>query len=455
MRKQLAFILFLFPLSLFAQIETTLPMLTRVNQASYLNPAILPSYSGSFGIPGLSGIATRIELGGININRAVKSIDNGNLDLNALHGQINESSLNIKTTTNIEVLYFRFKIKKWYYGVNLNTKIHTSIGLSKDMLGFIINGNDFFSGGSADFSTTSINMLGYNELGLSAARNFNRFNVGARAKMYKGLGYLNTSNTKVTIGTPTNITEPMPVYLKGEIQTAGIPTFVDTLDGKLNKDAKDYNTNGLASTKNTGYGIDLGLTYDVGNRLTLAASVIDLGFINFNDMSYRYTFKETNINIGGLTFDQVNDTNFSIGKVGEAYIDTLTQAFGGKAETYTNRVAMPTRYFLSAIYKLNFRNTVGLMFQGLNYNGNFQTAYTISYTRKFKTNFDFTTNYSIVNKNFANVGLGLAYKLGPCQIYFVQDNIMLYINPNSVQYISFRFGINFVWNEIKKPFKVY
>jgi hypothetical protein len=32
---------------------------------------------------------------------------------------------------------------------------------------------------------------------------------------------------------------------------------------------------------NLGAGIDLGLTYDVNNRLTLGASIIDFGFIIF------------------------------------------------------------------------------------------------------------------------------------------------------------------------------
>ncbi len=81
-------------------------------------------------------------------------------------------------------------------------------------------------------------------------------------------------------------------------------------------------------------------------------------------------------------------------------------------------------------------------------------AYTANYMHKFR-NIDIALNYSIIGNSYANVGVGFAAKWGVCQFYLVQDNVLSYFAVDKAQVINLRFGLNFVWGEIRKPLKVY
>ncbi len=116
---------------------------------------------------------------------------------------------------------------------------------------------------------------------------------------------------------------------------------------------------------------------------------------------------------------------------------------------------MPWRFYLTANYQLNRRNTIGAIIQGRYLLGSILPAYTLSYARMFGNNLHLTANYSIIGNSYTNVGLGWSLKMGAVQWYMVQDNILAYFKPDQFQIMSIRIGFNLVFNEIKRPLKVY
>ena len=432
------------PVLAFAQLETTLPSLTRLHQATYCNPAIIPSYKISVGIPALSGIAINLNLSAINANTIIQSMDTGIINLNKVYVKMNDANLGVGLSTNIELLHVRFKSKKYYYGIHLSNRVTTQVGISKELIGFAAYGNDYFAGRTMDASSTTINALAFNELGFSVARTYKKFNVGIRGKMYQGIAAAQLEKMQFKWQQPNNSTDEITITTEAQLNTSNVPYLFDSLNGQPYKSASP-SAGSFLGFKNKGFGFDLGATYDVNNKLRLGASLIDFGYIKWTNETYNYTSNQTKVKFDGMTYDQINKK----GAMGD-YADSLLALIkpGGNNKTFTSY--LPWRYFLTANYKLNDKNMVGAIIQGRYSLGTMQQAYTINYTHKFGQKVDVTTNYSIINKSYANIGLGLAAKTGAFQWYLIQDNLLAYFAPANAQVITFRFGINLIWGEPKK-----
>ena len=431
------------PLLAFAQLETTLPSLTRLHQSSYCNPAIIPTYKLSVGIPALSGMAINLNLGSINANTIIRSLDNGKVNLNKVYDKMNDANLGIGLNTNMEVLHVRFKSKKWYYGINVNTRLSTQIVLSKELIGFAAYGNDYFTGKTMDASSTHIKALAFNELGFSVARNYQKFNFGIRGKFYQGIATAELEKMQFKWQQPNTSTEEINISTEAKLNTSNLPYLFDSLNGQPYKSASPT-AGSYLGLKNKGLGFDLGATYEANDKLTFGASLIDFGFIKWSKETYNYTSNQTNVKLNGLSYEQIN-RNSAIGKYTDSLLNLLKPV--GNNNTFTTY--LPWRYFITANYKLDDKNTIGAIIQGRYSSGTMLQAYTINYTHKFGKKVDLTTNYSIINKSYANIGLGLAAKTGAFQWYIIQDNVLANFAPASAHVIALRFGFNLIWGELK------
>jgi len=56
--------------------------------------------------------------------------------------------------------------------------------------------------------------------------------------------------------------------------------------------------------------------------------------------------------------------------------------------------------------------------------------------------FSASLSYSMMNRSYNNVGLGIAIKGGPIQFYIVTDNINTLIMPKSAKSFNLIFGLN-------------
>lgn len=442
------------PILLNAQIETTLPSLSRTHQATNINPAILPSYSTSIGLPVLSGFNVNFGLNGLNLNTIKNSTDTSKyFSLPMFYNNLKGENIEIDINTNFEIFHVRFKSKNWFYGISLTSHVLTNLRLSKEFVGLAANGNDFYAGKAWDVSSTKITTMAYNDLAFSMARNFNRFNFGARAKMYQGIGIVQTTDFTLKLNQPQMPTDDITVAAHGKLNTSGIRLLMDSINGRKattsEKDDIDP-SDPMATLKNLGAGLDFGLTYDVSNRLTVGASIIDFGFINWNNKVVNYDVNNTNTKFEGISREQSQTAQNQT-----AYFDSLVYIISPKTTSNSFTTYMPWRFYLTGNYQFNRRNKMGAVIQGRYLQGDILPAYTLSFSHKFGRSFDLSTNYSIIGNGYANWGLGFVWKMGAVQWYLVQDNILAYINPSQFQYLSFRMGLNLVFGEIRQPLKVY
>lgn len=428
-----------------AQPDATLPSLRRVYQSTYFNPGFVPKYKYSIGIPVISNFYMNNARTGFTVQDVIDCTDDsGYVDLNQFYDKISEDGITINTLIQTDFFHVSFPVRNFQIGINISEKTQTTQAFSKQFIGFLTQGNGYFKGKTAEFKGLDFYNISYVETGVSVARQFRKFSIGVRAKYLQGMAFVETSDLRFSISTPDNAFDSLTVRVGGKINSSNVPLLVDSVTGKQpDEKAKKFDAANLAQFQNNGFAFDLGFTYNIKPRLVVHGSVVDLGSITWNSAPYNYTLANSEVKLNGFTNDQLNNDS-----VRGNYTDSIVALLKGATVTENSfSSALRTRYFFGADWDFSFRDRIGFLFQGQSNPNSFYTAYTFSYTHRFGVNWDVTTNYTRLNGESNNIGLGTAVKMGAFQFYIVQDDILLYFKPGTAQNFYFRIGLNLVWSE--------
>ncbi|MCK4747471.1 MAG: hypothetical protein KAT15_10560, partial [Bacteroidales bacterium] len=209
-------------------------------------------------------------------------------------------------------------------------------------------------------------------------------------------------------------------------------------------DKKDLLTPSGLSTiggiKNPGFAIDLGFNYVPIEKLSVSASIIDLGFIRWKNYVYNfhqnldYTFEGIEIKL---------DENYS---PGEDLFDSLQNDLKVKVTQNSYTTWLTGKVYLGAAYNLTEKVRFGGVFRTRIYNYKFYNQFTVSANVQPISMFSASLSYSIYGNSYMNLGLGLSMRLGPFNLYFVTDQApSAYFFPEEFSSLNFRFGLNIVW----------
>lgn len=435
-------------MAVWAQTETTLPSLRRLFQSSYINPAFIPKYKLSIGVPIFSNFYIDNTRTGFTLQDVLDCKDEeGLVDLNKFHDKMHKDGIAVHTFQQMDIFHAGFTIGSFYIGLNSTLKIQASQAFSKEFIGFLVNGTTYYQGQTVSLQGIDIYTMSYLENGISVARKFDKLSVGVRGKYLQGIGVTSTHDLRFSVTVPTNSFDPLSVKVGGQVNTAGVPLLTgDSISGReSNSDDKNFDASNLTKFQNNGFAVDLGFTYQVLPKLLVHASVVDWGGITWKSTPYNYTLNNADVQFPGFSYDQLNSSGTRAD-----YTDSLVELLGKSTVTDKSfKTALRTRYFVGADYDLTRRDRFGFMFQGQETPTSFNKAYTLSYTRKVGSNWDITTNYSMYNNIKSTVGLGTAIKWGAFQVFFIQDDILIYMLPKRSQLFYFRFGFNLVWSELQ------
>ena len=430
----------------FAQPDFTMPSLRNTYQASYTNPAFIPKFKVSIGLPVVSNIYVNQTRLGFTLQDVFDNTDTaGYVNLNDFQQDIKGDGIGLITTVNTDLLHVSFALGNFQISVNSSIKQQTSQFFNKEFIGFAVNGNAYLAGKSSDFEAFKIYNISYVENGFSIAKQFGKLSLGVRAKYLQGLAFVETKNVTIGITTPTNSFDPIVINAGGTINTAGLPLLAgDSVEGMPKDESlKEFNVNNFTNFGNGGFGLDVGFTYQVLKKLGIHASVVDWGGIKWKTTPYSYTLQNSNVQFNGFSSDQLNSDSAR-----NQYTDSLISLFGKTSITSKSfNTKLNTRYFIGADFDLTKHDRIGFLFQGQQFTDKFVPAYTFSYTHSFGKIWDITANYSIYNKTNNNVGVGTALKLGPLQLYFMTDDLFCFITPETRNTVYLRFGLNLLFGQ--------
>ncbi len=163
-----------------AQGDITLYSMRELYQSTYLNPAFISTYNQSIGVPALSNISIALQLTGFNIGNILKNINSDSIfNLTNFYHDINDG-IGTKVSVQTDFLHYSKQFGHYQIGFNLSLKTNAEAFLSKDFVAFIAEGNAAYAGQNVSLTGSRIQSTAYFETGISIAREFKKFTIGAR-----------------------------------------------------------------------------------------------------------------------------------------------------------------------------------------------------------------------------------------------------------------------------------
>jgi hypothetical protein len=431
-----------------AQNEGTLTFMNSLAQVTYNNPAIATKYKVSIGLPG-SSVAMFYSNNGFAYRDVYSKVnDSVKADLPKLNSALKPHNY-ITQALQIDLLRIGLQINsKLYVSLNSTAKVYNRIMLPKDMINLFVNGNADLIGRTANLSPKAESVT-FLETALGGSYKVDsRLTVGARLKLLKGITNVTTQSASMNLSMTDSYS--LTANAGMDVRTSGINNFSQS-NFDFGSHIKDY-------FKNNGFAIDLGATYKVLDRITLGASLIDIGTIKWKNNTYGYTLNPANATytFSGVDLNKVlnGDKNYqkSIG-------DSIQNKFKpkeGNISSYSSPI--PGKMYLSGMYQVNRNFTAGAVFFAEQFRGRFAPGITLGVNKHFGRIFSAAGSYTVASNSFNNLGLGMSLNLSPVQIYMVGDNLLrmplsgsdISSFVNSTKFFNARVGLNYVFGWVDK-----
>jgi len=312
-----------------------------------------------------------------------------------------------------------------------------------------------------DFSRFLMDTLGIETVGLNELQHFpteavhfreyslgyaneiirKKLTAGVRLKLYYGKSFTTSdvsgrvieNNGEFYANSTGALLFSIPASDNG---TAGAaPSKIHVMDGKS---IGDY----IFNNGNSGFGIDLGITWKINPQVTFTASALDLGKIKWTKYLYKLDFN------GGLyAIENIHlnpETNRLEKETDEVdLIDNISSLYDitESPEDYTTR--LPTTYYAGLNYHLYDQLSVGIANRYIYENKMGHNSFSALVNYKTSARTTIITGIGVYGTAFKNIPLGLQYCWRAAQFYLGTDNILSPVVPKFSGYSSFTFGVDF------------
>ncbi len=451
-----------------AQQNNSLYFMDGIPQSNQLNPATQPRYSFYIGIPALSSIEFNMGNSSIGLHDIISSVqwfnkDTGNLIPNTLLGKFSKNNF-VSGDFRMDLLSFGFRVNDSYISFSVGERIETYGNLPYGLLDFAANLNsvdNFF-----DLSGLGINATWYREYALGySIKADDKLTFGIRGKLLFGLANFTTRNYNTslnTIGQDSIWQLQSNIQVNSSIPGMNIYYTGNTFDSASIKKMKTHDyVKILTNTQNPGFGIDLGIIYKLANCLSISASVIDLGFIqwhsNVNNMLMNASYSFPGFNVSSYIHNQNQHPSF---------LDTLKKAYTINHDNESYITNLSGKIFVGAyLQPLNWIG-LGALSRTQIRDGLIDQQYTLSMNLKPGRAFNFNLAYTITDNTYDNFGVGFYFTAGVSQFYIMSDRIPLnwynisfsksgtyFPLPYDEKSFNFHFGWNLVFGN-DQPYKI-
>lgn len=426
----------------------------NVPQARFLNPAIKPPDSLYIGFPLISGA-------GIGIDNNFLKYEDLNGDESGSNGVssglMNRKPDEIKRNNSlqsdiiIQLFSIAFKAFNGFIFIDINERAGLSGGVSREVLRYAST-ERVYIGESHDFSGIDMALHYIREAGFGYSRSLKSgVRAGVKAKFLMGMGSAQTDISRfdfivdrdrrfVDADIDLDVSAPLDIKMEN-----GFPEDID-IDRQRARETV-LMQNGL----NPGFSVDLGVIWPATEKISLSASVTDLGFIRWrND----YTTFNVNEEFDYRNF-RIRDPggNNSFEDIENRILDSLRNILSVNVfhKPYTGW--LPATLYAAAEYDLSRHVSLGVVSRSRFFRGAMHQSLTFSTNINLNNYLSASIGYTLANRRYDNLGAGVAFSAGPVQLYLVSDRIPFYwrnvsvsdsnmrvpVNPNT---IDFRGGIN-------------
>lgn len=437
--------------------EHTVLMLDELPQSNYFNPALSPKSSGYIIAPGISGISLGFENTGFCFDDAFQKDKNDTLyfNLNKLSEKISDYNL---TTANIEIPIFGvgFTVKNNFFTISATNKTRADIVVPASILDIRYGNYNYKTEKPVNHSLSDLYTRAFNyfEYAVGFSRPITeRIRLGVKAKLLMGNFALYSNKLDVKIETIQDDHKfIMDVYTNGEIYTSAPLNVTHDEEGYVDEVEWDSDIMSISSSKNTGVAFDLGVTYKLTDKVTIGASVLDLGFISWKETpntfvsNNNFTFSGVNIN-GSVKDDpetKVTDTYW------EQLKDSLTRFADLRHKTKTFKTPLSANALIHLSYKPFKWLQAGGVVSGVIVDKRLYARVSCNLTLRAKNWLAYIASLSIDPGYATSIGHGLALTAPGFQFFVIAERLPLStLTSRSAQ---LRFGFNFPIGRNKTKF---
>jgi hypothetical protein len=201
---------------------------------------------------------------------------------------------------------------------------------------------------------------------------------------------------------------------------------------------------------NSGFGLDLGASYKVNDKLSLSASLLDLGIINWKDDVQNYTSNDIDYSFRGINIEGFLQDSLD---VFDELVDSLNTVFEQDENNNAYSTSLQTRFYLGGRYELTkWLDVTGLFFSEV-INKKYRGALHVGANAKVNQWLSATLNYGYYGRSWSNVGIGLSLRGGPVQFFLSIDNIMVGVVPLNQRNLHFATGLTLLFGKPDKAKK--
>ncbi len=439
-----------------SQHSQTLYHMDRLPQITTMNPALQPECNFFLGLPGISGLNMNFGNDFVNYEDVIFQSPNNDSLITFLHpdAKIDDflNTLNEKNAifleSSVNLFSFGFRAGEGYFTFGTTLKSEFNYAIPKDLISLVLKGNEQFAGETAEFGNFSLNTNNYVELALGYSQNvFDNLSIGFKAKYLNGI--TSFTSKKFDLGLYTSeLGDSMS--LTADIEMQGVAPVSITTDSLGYIDEINEKDIGISDAfTNPGFAFDIGATYRPTDDILISASIVDLGFISYQNFAHTYRvtgqYSFTGIDVSSQFTG--GDEN---GDLGQEILDSLESSIEPTYNEDGFYTTLGSKIYIGGRYYLTDKVDFGLLSRTRFIGDRVQQSFTFTANTRPIRGVSFTASYSIMNHAYNNLGMGIALRLGPLQLYTMSDMYSVGLWPHKSQAFNMRFGLNFVFGCNKK-----
>jgi hypothetical protein len=339
---------------------------------------------------------------------------------------------------------------KWQIGVHLAMHTRSELTYGQGLPSLLWRGNGAFLDQEVELGL-GLDFTAYSEWGLSLSTQLSdKIRLGGRIKLLQGLYNLSTDPQAQQVSLYTD-SEFYQVNLDYDYRlraASALEMNIDSLNDLGNISLENVAPVDMLGFSNPGLALDLGLQLRPIDRLTLNASVVNLGRIAWRHSASVF---ETS---GSLSFEGVDpfdeeaqsDTSgweAPITNSLETFLDSASAALEwGEPAARQYRTALPTRFLLSGQFQLIDCLSLGAAWSGESYRRSFSQTVMLNASLQPAHWFTLGLNYAYDSRYRGMMGAQMRLNLKSMQVFLVAGNVLAPFQFDRLRSASLRMGMN-------------
>jgi hypothetical protein len=329
------------------------------------------------------------------------------------------------------------KFKSLKFGIGMGLRGNASIDYPSDLLNLAFRGNADYLGRTLEIGP-AFQQQGLLDMHISVSKKVSeKLSVGGRLHHLRGLALAKTNSNQLSLFTDPN---DYSIRIQSDVELLSSNIFggAGVVDGKFQTEDVDFKNFG-----NPGWAIDLGANYSYSDKLSLAGSIGDVGFVSWTANANKLSSKTNQV------FRGTDLSNwFSADSVGFSFNeDSIVNYFNIQGENVNGfTTTLAPLITLRADYSFNKKLDLWGM-----YSSRFQkvgSRHIISGGAIYKP-WKFLSLMGSLHFPLGispRVGTGIILNLGPFQIFGTTDNFLGIVQKNPRAF-SASLGMNLVFKK--------